>query len=170
MPGVMLLPLVKLKECHRCIVALFILCLASALGQAQASKQASEWSLRLETGGARFEKKFEVELHQSGRLLVKEQGPGGAPDNAAMNITRDLSQKEAQEIYTQALRAFREFRFAEEDIKRHDGTNLTLRLKANERVLVMQFFHVGQVKEESPEAAKVLSLINKYLPQGHQAY
>ena len=157
-------------ERHRPIVALFILCLASALGQAQASKQPPEWSLRLETGGAPFEKKFEVELSQSGKLLVKEQDPGGAPDSPAMNITRDLSQKEAQEIYTQALRAFREFRFAEEDIKRHDGTNLTLRLKAYERVLVMQFFHMGQVEEESPEVAKVLSLINKYLPQGHQVY
>jgi hypothetical protein len=68
---------------------------------------------------------------------VKEQDPGGALGNQTSDITRSLSQKAAQEIYTQALRASREFRFAEEDVKRHDGTNLTLRLKAYDRVRVM---------------------------------
>lgn len=158
-----------MKSCKP-MLALLALCSAFVLGQGQASKQPAEWSLWLETGGAPFEKKFEVELNHSGKLLVKEQDPGGAPDNRISNITRNLSQQDAHEIYTQALRAFREFRFAEEDVKRHDGTNLTLRLKAFDRVLVMQFFHMGQTEEESLEVAKVLSLINKHLPQEHQVY
>jgi hypothetical protein len=162
----MLLPLATFMKGCKPMLTMLALCLASVLGQGQASKQPAEWSLRLETGGAPFEKKFEVELNQSGNLVVKEQSPDGAPGN----ITRNLSRGDTQEIYTQVLRAFHEFRFAEEDVTRHDGTNLTMRLKAFDRVLVMQFFHMGRAEEESPEVAKVLSLINKHLPQEHWVY
>ena len=170
MPGVMLLPSAKNMRCCKPMLAVLALCSAFALGQSQTSKQPAEWSLRLETGGAPFEKKFEVELNQSGKLVVREDDPGGAPGERAWGITRDVPPKDAREIYDQVLRAFREFRFAEEDVKRHDGTNLTLRLSAYGRVLVMQYFHLGRAEEESPEAGKVISLINKHLPQEHHVY
>jgi hypothetical protein len=170
MPGVMLLPLAKFMKYCGTILVLIATCSALVLGQSQTPKRPAEWSLRLETGGAPFEKKFEVELNQSGKLVMKEEDTGGVPGERAWGITRDVPPKDAAEIYDQVLRAFREFRFTEEDVKRHDGTNLTLRLRAHGRVLVMQFFHMGRAEEESPEVAKVLSLINKYLPQGHHVY
>jgi hypothetical protein len=170
MRGVMLLPLSKNMKCRKLMLAVLALCAAFTLGQGQAPKQPAEWSLRLETGGAPFEKKFEVDLNQSGKLVMKEEDPGGAPGERAWGITRDVPPKDARKIYDQVLRAFREFRFADEDVKRHDGTNLTLRLRAYGRVLVMQFFHMGRAEEECPEVGKVLSLINKHLPQEHHVY
>ena len=92
------------------------------------------------------------------------------PGETRAKLTVSLPAKDAQEIYEHALKAFREFRFPEERIERNDGTNLTLRLMTYDRTLEMQFFHIGRPEEESPEVAKVLSLINKRLPQEHQVY
>lgn len=158
-----------MKRCGTMLV-LLAACSAIVLGQGQTPKRPAEWSLRLETGGAPFEKKFEVELNQSGKLVMKEDDPGGMAGERAWGIAREIPPKDAAEIYDQVLMAFREFRFTEEDVKRHDGTNLTLRLRAHARVLVMQFFHLGRVEEESPEVGKALSLINKHLPPEHHVY
>jgi len=155
---------------YKAIPVLILLCAAVGFGQDKPSGTPAEWSLHLKTGGAPWTKQFEVELEQTGKLILTEHNPERAPNSQASKLNVTLSAKDARQIYEQALKAFREFRFEEEEVRRHDGTNLTLRLKAYERVLVMQFFHLGQAAEECPEVAAVLSLINRHLPPGQQVY
>jgi hypothetical protein len=152
--------------------ALTILCAADFYGQVSRpySKQNSEWLLYLKTEGAPWTKKFEVDLNQRGTLVLTETDPQRLPKETTSKLTVNLASKDAQEIYEQAWKTFREFRFAEEDGQRPDGTNLTLRLLRNGRMLEMKFFHFGQAEEESVELAKVLSLINKHLSQEHKIY
>lgn len=156
------------------ILSLTLIVACSVILQAQRKttiqEQPAKWSLSLKTGGAPWEKKFVVELNQSGSLTVVEQGPHKMPADTTSKLTATLTATEAQQIYEQALKAFREFRFAKEEVKLADGTNLTLQLSANGRVLVMQFFHIGQTEDESVEVATVLRLINKHLPAEHQVY
>ena len=153
-------------------LALIVICSVMSNGQAKnpAPKQPAEWSLSLKTGGAPWEKKFEVALNQAGSLLVTEEDPRKMPNDTTSKLTIKLPAKDAQEIYEHTLKAFREFRFAADKVERADGTNLTLQLSANGRVLIMQFFHIGQTEEESVEVASVLSLVNKHLPKEHQVY
>jgi hypothetical protein len=127
------------------------------------AKQGLGWSLSLKTEGAPWTKKFEVELTQTGNLLVTETDPDRLPKETVSKFTVNLSQKDAQEIYERALTAFRQFRFTEEDANRTDGTNLTLSLVCNGRALVMQFFHIGRVEDENADVGKVVALINKHL-------
>ena len=165
-------PMVKIMT--KTTVALVItvtFCPALLHGQIKQSdsRQPAEWSFSLKTGGVPWSKKFEVELNHAGKLSMTEQNPDKMPGDITSKFTVDLSAKDAQEIYEQTLKAFREFRFLEKPETR-DGTNLTLRLSAYGRVLVMQLFNIGLMDEESPEVAKVLSLINKHLPRDHQVY
>ena len=157
------------------LVAVFgvmVFCAAILCGQAStaSTKQSGGWSLYLKTEGAPWTKKFEVALAETGTLLVTETDPDRLPKETTSRITVNLAKKDAQEIYEQAVTAFRQFRFAEEDDNRRDGTNLTLSLKGNGRVLTMQFFHIGRAEDESSEVGKVLALINKHLAEGHQIY
>jgi len=171
--GVMLLSLVQaMKKIIAPLLAVAVLCSVMLHGQSNnsASKQPAEWSLSLKTDGAPWTKKFEVKLNQTGALVVAEENPEKMPGPTMSKVTVNLSAKDVQGTYDQALKAFRDFRFAEEAVERADGTNLTLRLSSNGRVLVMQFFHLGNPEDESPEVAKLLSLINKHLPKEHQIY
>lgn len=156
------------------ILVLTLIFACSVILQAQRKTSVPEhpakWSLSLKTGGAPWEKKFTVELNQSGNLIVVEQDPVKMPADTTSKLTATLTVTEAQQIYEQALKAFREFRFAEKQVELADGTNLTLQLSANGGVLVMQFFHIGQTEDESVEVATVLRLINKHLPAEHQVY
>jgi hypothetical protein len=152
-------------------LAFILFCIVLAHGQVRVAPtaQPAEWLLSLKTGGAPWEKKFEVELNQAGSLTVTEQDPNKTPKGPVTKLKADLSTKDAQEIYEQALRALLQFRFPEEDAKIRDGTSLSLTLSANDRALTA-FYHVGTTQEEIPEVAKVLTLINQHLPKEHQVY
>jgi hypothetical protein len=168
---VMLFPLIKTMTRVVPAFGLTILCAGVLYGQVnRPDLKPSGWSLYLKTEGAPFTKKFEVELNQTGTLLLSETDPQKLPKETTSKLTVNLAPKDAQEIYEQALKAFREFRFAEENIQSHDGTNLTLRLVCNGRALTMQFFHIGQPEDENVDVAKVLKLINKHLSEEHQIY
>jgi hypothetical protein len=169
---VMLFPLIRRKKKAVVAVGLTLLCSAMTYSQTStpATKQPTGWSLYLKTEGAPWTKKFEVELTQTGILLVTETDPQRLPKETTSKLMVNLAQKDAQEIYEQALTAFRQFRFAEEDKQRTDGTNLTLRLVCNGQALVMQFFHIGRAEDESADVAKMLALIDKHLAAEHQIY
>jgi hypothetical protein len=171
MPGVMLFLLTKLMKKTTAALTFIVFCIVLAHGQVSVvpGKQPAEWSLSLKTGGAPWEKKFEVELNQSGNLTVTEQDPEKTPNDPVTKLKANLSTKDAQEIYEQTLRALLGFRFPDTDAKIQDGTTLTLKLSANGRGL-MAFYHVGMTEEEIPEVARVLTLINKHLPKEHQVY
>lgn len=148
-----------------------LFCVAVAHGQAGVTpgEQPAEWSLKLKTGGAPWEKKFEVELNQSGNLTVTEQDPEKTPNDSVTKLKANLPTKDARDIYEQTLRALHGFRFPEKDAKIQDGTTLTIKLSANGRGLTA-FYRVGVTEEEIPEVARVLTLINKHLPKEHQVY
>jgi hypothetical protein len=152
--------------------ALTMLCAAVLYGQVNRpeSKPTSGWSLYLKTEGAPWTRKFEVQLNQTGTLVVTKTDPQGSPKQTTSKLTVNLAPKDTQDIYEQALKAFREFRFAEEDARRADGTSLTLRLSRNGGMLAMQVLHIGQTEEESAELAKVLSLINRHLTGDNKIY
>jgi hypothetical protein len=171
MPGVMLFPLVSLMKKTTAALTFIVFCIVLTHGQVSVvpDKQPAEWSLSLKTGGAPWEKRFEVELNQSGNLTVTEQDPGKTPNDPVTKLKADLSTKDAQEIYEQTLKALLGFRFPDKDAKIQDGTTLTLNLSANGRGL-MAVYHVGMTEEEIPEVARVLALINKHLPKEHQVY
>lgn len=156
------------------IAVLTLIFACSVILQAQRKTSVPEhpdkWSLSLKTGGAPWEKKFVVELNQSGNLIVVEEDAVKMPADTTSKLTATLTATEAHEVYEQVLKAFREFRFPKEEVKLADGTNLTLQLSANGRVLVMQFFHIAKTEDESVEVATVLRLINKHLPAEHQVY
>lgn len=151
-------------------IAFLIFCTALLNAQSAAFVRRAEWSLSLKTGGAPWEKSFEVELSQAGNLAVSEHNPEKMPAETRSKLSRVIPAEDAQEIFEHALRAFREFRFPEERVERHDGTNLTLRLTAYDRALEMRFMRIGRPEEEIQAVAKVLSLINRHLPQEHQVY
>ncbi|HKB66849.1 MAG TPA: hypothetical protein VKC61_13415 [Pyrinomonadaceae bacterium] len=153
-------------------LVLIVICSLSLHGQDKgpASKQPVEWSFSLNTGGAPWYKKFNVELNQIGNFIVTEDDPNNMPNPTTSKVTIKLSINDAQEIYEQTFKAFREFGSKEKKVERADGTNLRLQLSANGRVQVMQFSHMGQIEEESMEVAKLLLLINKHLSKDHQVY
>ena len=162
------------NEAMKKIAALMLIAACSVIlhgqGKTSAPKPPAKWSLSIKTGGAPWEKKFAVELNQSGSLVINEEKPGTTRDDQRSKFTVNLTSTETQQIYEQVLKAFRDVRFAEKQGEVADGTNLTLQLSANGKLLVMQFFHVGQIQDESPEIAAVLSLINKRLPAEHRVY
>ena len=100
---------------------------------------------------------------------VKEEDLGKLPGDPVTKLDANLSAKDVQEIYEQALAALRGFHFPEKYNEIQDGTSLTLQLSAYGRGL-MAFYHIGQTSEEIPEVARVLALINKHLPKEHQVY
>ena len=155
------------------IAALMLLAACSVVlqGQTKSSipKSPASWSLTLKTGGAPWYKKFVVELNQSGSLVVNEEDPAKMPADPKSKRTVNLTPAQTQQIYEQALKAFREFRFGGEEGRR-DGTNLTLQLSANGKFLEMQLFHISPIDDESVEINALLSLINKHLPTEHHVY
>jgi hypothetical protein len=153
---------------YKPILVLILLCLSLGIGHAGTSKQPAEWTLYLKTGGIPFPntKQFEVNLDYTGKLLITEQNA----DNQTLKVERNIPSKDAQVIYEQALKTFRDFRFAEENEKRYDGTDVTLRLKVYYRVLEMQLFNVPRLEEENANVTRLISLINKHLPEEHQVY
>ena len=152
-------------------LTLILLCSGLAHGQVNvvSNNQPAEWSLALKTGGAPWEKKFEVELNQSGNLAVTEHNPDKTPNDPVTRLKANLSTKDAREIYEQALKALLGFRFPARMPDIRDGTILTLQLSGNGRGL-MATYHIAIAEEEIPEVAKVLALINKHLPKEHQVY
>jgi protoporphyrinogen oxidase len=50
-----------------------------------------------------------------------------------------------------------------------DGTWMTVKLTKPSEVMMVSF-HIALIQEEAPNVAKLLSLINKYLPAEHQVY
>lgn len=164
--------MVKIMKKITAALALIIFCSTLLHGQINSPlpKQPAEWSLSLKTGGAPWEKKFEVELNHAGQLTIVEQNPDKMPGDITSKFTVNLTAKAAQEIYEQTLKAFREFRFLEKPNETRDGTDLRLQLSAYGRALVMQFFNIGQTEGELPNVGKVLSLINKHLPREHHVY
>jgi|SRR6185503_1071685 len=164
---------ITLNEAIRKIAALALIAACSVMLQAQSKtsvpKQPVNWSLSLTTGGAPWEKKFVVELNHSGSLVVNEEDPHRTPNDSRSKRTVNLTLTEAHQIYEQVLKAFREFRFDQGQVDVADGTNLTLQLSANRKVLTMQLFHIG-ADDEYVEIAAVFSLINKHLPSEHRVY
>ena len=153
------------------ILMVIAACSVVLQGQTKTSvpKPPANWSLTLKTGGAPWEKKFVVELNQSGSLVVNEEDPAKMPADPKSKRTVNLTPAQAQQIYEQALKAFREFRFEGEEGRR-DGTNLTLQLSANGKLLEMQLFHISPIDDEIVEINALLSLINKHLPPEHHVY
>ncbi len=155
---------------HLASLIFIISCAVLLNGQSVTTNERAGWSLSLKTGGAPWEKSFEVELSHDGKLRVTEQSPEKMPAETRSKLAVSIPPKDAQEIFDHALRAFREFRFPDERVERNDGTNLTLRLTTYNRMLEIRFLHIGHPEEESQAVAKVLSLINRRLPQEHQVY
>lgn len=153
----------------------------------------SEWSLYLKESGAPWENFSEIELDQTGSLMLIEHDavktrmirpprvvkipdstteetlPPTAPniepatDDAVTKRTVKLSAKQAQEIYAQAWKACREFRFVEKKVVISEGLNLTLRLRATDKVLMIEVLHIAEIEKENPELARLLGLIYKHL-------
>lgn len=132
--------------------------------------QRPDWNLVLKTGGAPFEKKFEVTLNHTGALNVTVHDPTTVPPNKVSKFSFNLSTDDAQQVYEQALKAFREFQFPRETEIRPDGTNLTLQLRAHQRTLTMEIFHLGVLQDELPEVARLLVLLNKHMPKDQEIY
>jgi hypothetical protein len=153
---------------YKSILALILLYSVLGFGHTSSPKPPAEWSLFLKTGGILFRntKNFEVKIDHSRKLLVTEEDS----NNQITKIERNLSPKDAREIYDQALKAFRNFRFVDKNEKRYDGTNVTLRLKVYYRVLEMQLYNVLRLEEENADITRLISLINKHLPEEHQVY
>lgn len=154
------------------IVCLILITISHAcvIGQTNSgqAKPPSEWSLSLKTGGAPWEKKFEVEVNQSGLLRVTEQDPVKIPKDPITKLTIQLPAGNAQEIYQQGLLAAQKVGVKERD-DFADGTWMTIKLVSDGKDLTASY-HFGQVQEEAPNVAKLFALINKHLPTEHHVY
>lgn len=134
------------------------------------SLQRTEWTLFLKTGGAPWEKKFELTLDNTGALTLTEDDSSKMPEPTTSKVVLKLPTNDTQAIYEQALKAIREFQFPKKTQELADGTNLTLQLTVHRRALTIQIWHLGLTEEELPEVAKLLVLLNKHLPKEHQVY
>jgi len=137
---------------------------------AQTSEQPrppAEWSLWIKSGGAPWEKKFEVQLDQSGSLDVVEEDKTKIPNDPITKLTRKIPANELRQIYEQALTSVQNPPKSNEELR--DGTWMTVKLTSRTKVSMVSF-HIGLLQEEAPNVAKLLSLINKHLPAEHQIY
>jgi hypothetical protein len=149
------------------LVILAIILLSGLIANAQSS-QPSRWNLTVTSGGAPWEKRFTVEFDQTGLLSATEEEPLKRPNDSVTKLTANLSKKDVQAIYLQALRAI----FAPRPIRSYeiaDGTVIHVKLTADGRAS-LRGYHVGLTEEEAPEAAKLFGLINKHLPKEHHIY
>ena len=78
---VMLFPLIGHQKSIVVALGLMALCAAISYGQTitPSTTQPGGWSLYLKTEGAPWTKKFEIELAQTGILLVTETDPERSP-------------------------------------------------------------------------------------------
>ncbi|HEX8651565.1 MAG TPA: hypothetical protein VF708_12055 [Pyrinomonadaceae bacterium] len=164
--------MLKAMKMHILILAIVTLCSVSVFGQTQSSnpKAPDEWEMYLNTGGAPWEKQFQVRLDQSGQLTVIEQDPRRSSGPATKTFPVKISEGEAQEIYGLTLEALRKFHFAERHYEAFDGTNLVIGLRIYDTTLEGSFFHLMYVEEAGSEIARIVSLINKHLPKEHLVY
>jgi uncharacterized membrane protein len=146
------------------VVLTFVLLLPNVAGA-----QPPEWTLVVETRGAPWEAKFQVTLNHTGALSVIEDDPIKKPASTISKLAVNLSPGDIQAAYEQALKAFREFQLTK-DTEVRDGTDLTMSLTVKKRRLTMQVFNFGLAEEDLPEVAKLLTLLNKYLPEEHHIY
>ena len=146
---------------------MFVIFGAAAYGQ---SNQPGEWLLSLKSGGVPWEKKFKVELNQAGLLSVVEEDPNKIPNNPVTKLTIKLTSKDVQEIHQQALSVLLEpvSNLPKKD-EIVDGTVINLELVTPGRSLA-RGYHLGLIQEEAPALAKLLELINKYVPKEHQIF
>src|ERR1044071_7787142 len=102
-------------------LALLLFCSFVAYGQAQKSTSAppSEWTLSLKSGGAPWEKRFEVELDQTGKLALTENNSDKLPGDPVTKLNVNLPAGVVREIYEQAWLALREFRFPDKPDELH---------------------------------------------------
>ncbi len=128
-------------------------------------QQPAEWILSIKSWGAPWEKKFDVQLDQSGSLSFVEEDSLQLPKDPVTKLTRKISEKDLGQIYQQALLSMQNLRT--KDLA--DGTWITLKLTDDRKVMTASY-HVGQLQEEAPEVAKLFALINKHLPKEHQVY
>ena len=149
---------------------IFILSIGLSSGSASngASNQPAQWSLSVTCGGAPFEKKFKVELNQTGLLSVIEEDPARLPNDTITKLTAKLPAKDLQEIYQRTLLVFERLGGQEKN-EVVDGSWINVELVTGGRTLA-RGYHVGQTEEEAPEVAKLFALINKHLPKEHHIY
>lgn len=127
----------------------------------------AEWSLWIKSWGAPWEKKFEVQLDQSGSLQVVEEDSIKIPNDPITKLTRNIPAEDLRQIYAQALVSVQNPPKSHEGLQ--DGTWMNVKLTTGTQVTLISF-HIGLIPEEAPKVAKLLSLINKYLPAEHQVY
>lgn len=147
-----------------------VLALVLLLFNAASAQKKSEWTLLVKTGGAPWEKKFEVTLSHTGALSVTEDDPHKMPATTITKLAVNLSPSDTQAVYEQALKALREFEFPKDTEYRPDGTNLTVSLTVQRRTLSMQVSNLGIIEEEIPEVGKLLTLLNKHMPKERPIY
>ncbi|HSE32592.1 MAG TPA: hypothetical protein VLA93_13550 [Pyrinomonadaceae bacterium] len=154
----------------RAAAALLIFAFGVFVLHAQTSEQPpppAEWSLSIKSGGAPWEKKFEVQLDQSGSLQVVEEDKSRLPNEPITKLARKIPVNDLKQIYAQAWVSVQNAPKSNEELR--DGTWMTVKLTSGAKATVISF-HIGLIQEEAPYVAKLLSLINKHLPAEHQLY
>jgi hypothetical protein len=153
------------------IVLMSVIVCAVPLTGSRQSNQSSEWFLKLKSGGAPGEKKFTVDLNQAGLLSVVEEDPIKLPKDPVTELTVNLTSKDLEEIYKQAVLVLSEPvpNPRKKDDETIDGTWINLELATHGRS-VARGYHVALIQEEVPVLAKLLELINKHVPKDHQVY
>jgi hypothetical protein len=126
-----------------------------------------EWSLWFNSWGAQWEKKFEVLLDQSGSLDVVEEDSSKLPNNTITKLKRKIPPNDLKQIYAQALVAVQDLPKSGDEVR--DGSWMRLKLTSGAKVTTVSF-HTGVLQEQAPDYAKLLSLINKHLPEEHHVY
>jgi predicted transcriptional regulator len=132
------------------------------------SKPPAQWLLSIDSRGAPWEKKFQVEINQTGLLLFTEEDRAKIPKDPVTKLTIKLPAGSLHEIYQQALLAAQKVGVKERD-DFADGTWMTIKLTSDGNELVASY-HLAQTEEEAPNVGKLLALINKHLPQEHHVY
>jgi hypothetical protein len=127
----------------------------------------AEWSLWIKSWGAPWEKKFEVQLDQSGSLQVVEEDSIKTPKDPITKLTREIPANELRQIYAQAWVSVENPPKSHDEIP--DGTWMSLKLTSGGKVMSASF-HIGVIQDHAPNIGKLLSLINKHLPAEHQVY
>jgi hypothetical protein len=146
---------------------IFALVVLGLHAQTKEPRPPAEWSLWIKSWGAPWEKKFEVQLDQSGSLEVVEEDKTRIPSDPITKLTRKIPANELRQIYAQALVSVQNAPKSNDKLR--DGTWMTVKLTKPSEVMMVSF-HIGLIQEEAPNVAKLLSLINKHLPAEHQVY
>src|SRR4029453_5867139 len=85
------------------VLLILAFCVLVMHGQTNAqTTPPAEWSLWIKSWGAPWEKKFEVQLDQSGSLQVVEEDKSKIPNNPVTKLPRKTPAKELRQIYAQA--------------------------------------------------------------------